>query len=278
VVEVELPGLPIATESRSKFALDCRQPVAGKRLHLLAIGVGSQEEKPLLQRVLQALRITMDEEGRFLPSAFASVQLHGILTGPHVTRRAITSQLHLIHKKIEHLKMSDTRAAVTPLEDLVLVYYQGSELIGNKDHYLNTGGGVPTEKELTRTGITVSELRDILRDMGGAPVLLLDVIRSIPEQRPVVEPPASDRLVRWDREAPRLGFLRSRLQQTSFTPEEARLIRQLEQATKEHRILSEVVNYLVQQFNRIKADRSLQLQFDKYVPDGLLDLVIALRQ
>src|SRR5262249_52388935 len=37
VVEVELPGLPIATESRSKFALDCRQPVAGKRLHLLAI-------------------------------------------------------------------------------------------------------------------------------------------------------------------------------------------------------------------------------------------------
>jgi WD40 repeat protein len=274
-IEIELP-VPIGSDSRTRFVLNCREPIEGKRLHLLAIGVGNQDEQPLLKRVLKALRITMDDKGDFLPSAFANVQVHGILAGPQVDRRAITSQLHLIGKKIEQLKANDVRASVKPLDDLVLVYYQGGELLTPGAHYLNTSSGAANDRQLARTGITISDLRKILHDMSGAPMLLLDVIRAVPPA-PEKEAPVTDRLVSWPREAPRIGVMRSRLlSKVNPTPEEDRLIQELEAALRKQNVLREVVDFLVQKFKAIAAENP-QLRFDKHVPDGLLDLVVALK-
>jgi WD40 repeat protein len=273
VVELELPGLALATGSAARFTLDCKAPVAGKRLHLLAIGPDNQEAKEFQEQVLQALGITTDPQGRFL-SAFANVLPHGVLTGPYVTRRAITSQLHLIQKKIDSLKQSDVRSKEPPLEDLVLVYYQGGELITAEDHYLNTASGGASAGQLTRNRITLTELRQIIQEMGGAPLLLLDVVRpAAPRAAPEA---AADRVISWPREAPRLCVLRCSLQPPRPLPPDARLLKELGEVLHRETILSRVANTLVGQFDQVKKQRGLPLRFDKHVPEGLGDLVLAL--
>jgi hypothetical protein len=221
-------------------------------------------------RLLQTLRITLDDKGDFLPSAFTVMQVHHIDGGSHTSREVIMSYLDQIAKSIEQLKTNDLRVSEKPGNDLVLIYFQGSEFLTVGGHYL--GAASQTEAEAARTGIPLDDLRTLLREMPGAPLLLLDIVSSQAnsgrDRTPLV-----DRLVSWPWEARRLGVLRVRHGPGNL-PAEASLLSVFERTTAQASRRREMVEAMAAEYKQLAQKYpAAQLRFDGYVPDSWLDIL-----
>ncbi|HJT77121.1 MAG TPA: hypothetical protein VJ739_07965, partial [Gemmataceae bacterium] len=166
---VSLVALGQDADSRCEFDVDCRQPVARQRLHLLVLSPGGKDADGLKAQVLRAVGARPDA-GRLRTPAFAEVRSYRPLVGAEVGLVRVYSELYAVRSAIERARVS------APMNDVVLIYYQGGETIDDRGNVFRTTGGagqaVPDD-----LGIPCDKLVDFLADTPGAHLLLLDVER-----------------------------------------------------------------------------------------------------
>ena len=187
LVQLSVPGLP--RESRQQaFHVGCQQPLRDQRLHLLLIGASADASRDeLLDNALETLQLKQfgiagaefssnrwvryetrpNDDGQ--RHVFREVFLYRPLTGNLVKNRIVGSQLFLIHKQIAQLHSS--RGKDQKANDVVVVYYAGSEQVRNDGHFHLTTG---VQNQLL-SGDTFSRF---VSNTQGAHLLLLDVNRS----------------------------------------------------------------------------------------------------
>jgi hypothetical protein len=273
-VEIVLPpGVASSQENRHAFEIDCIKPEQGQRLHVMIIAPTEQDEHKLQERVQKALRLTLDETGKLATPVFDSFIVHSVLTGYHVTRRAINTQLYLIQEHIKQLKNSDLRANVKPYNDVVVIYFQGGETITREDHFLNTQP-VPDDQQASRLGVTVDYLKEMMTNIPAASLLLLELTRTAPLKAMKVGPGA-DKLSQLP-DTVRIGVVRTVWSAKTATPQEARLIPVLEAAISQERLLGEVLRHLDKRYVKVEDKYPGIFNFNAQAA-GLLDLVVGVR-
>lgn len=265
-VSLELPaGLPGRADNRSEFSLDCKAPEQGQRLHLLIVGIGEREEGTLRERLVKALQLATEKKGS---KPFESFKIHGILTGRHVTRRTISTHLYLIKKAIEQQKSNDMRTAGKAMSDVVMVFYDGGEVLAGDDHYLKTMAG----QDDPRSRITVEDIRGMLKQTPGGQVFFLSVNRSAPATK---GSPAVDRVAKWD--DPHVGVVRTVWNGRAEAPAETQLTNELESALTNEKLFGQVVMHLRKQYDKAKQKYPTLLDFDAN-PAGLVELVVGVQK
>jgi WD40 repeat protein len=270
-IQVQLPdGMKDNAGNRLDFVVDCKEPMRGKRLHLLILGVGPQDEKLLEEQLMRALN---GNNASNIQAAFEQIKIHGILTGENVRRRMVMAYLRDIKNYIERQKQSELRAmAGSPHNDLIMVYYQGGEAI-DRERFLQTDAA-QTGRQVVQGGLSVKELNRILADTPGAQLMMLDVARAggrATAQRPErADAP----------ELRRVGLLSSSwLNPRADAPADARLTEGLEEAMSRGVVLRDVVSYLKNQFGpRVSSRYPNFYELETSVPPVLMDLVIGLPQ
>src|SRR5262249_32728871 len=220
-VEVQLPeGMKDNLNNRLQFAVDCKAPQRGQRLHLLVLGVGQQDEKQLEEQVMKALNGDNPDTPR---RVFESIKIHGILTGENLRRRKLEAYHRDIKLYIERQKKSELRAmAGNPLNDVIVYYYRGAEAI-DRGRFLQTDPG-QTPPQVVQAGLPFEEIQRMLADTPGARLVLLDVART--GGRTPTRPPET----RETADLRRVGVLSSSWLAQAETPSDASLTAGLEQA------------------------------------------------
>jgi WD40 repeat protein len=188
-VLVEVPGLKQEALTRRAFAVACSRPVPDQRWHVLMVGVGKQKPEELRKKVLEALQAQAVGEDRFRKQGVSVGFLYGPLTGPAATPDRIYTQLLLMKQNIVNNAGSHSG------NDVVLVYYQGTEAIQSDGHFFLTSLKGPN------SAIPCDELREQLDEMLGAEVLMLDVAGARGVNK------ALDRVASWPQD-PHVGVFR----------------------------------------------------------------------
>ncbi len=231
-VAVDVPSVSQQEQSRREFTLRCLAPVRKQRLHLLIVGVDVRDGERLARRFLDALAV--DEryrpaglQGEFVKNPpFEQCVLYRVLTG-EVERGKVEAQLVEINKEITRLK---NRTGW--LNDLVLIYYQGQDLVDNRQrHWLKTSRNlqfpnVPPEE----FAIPVDELPRV----PGAELLLVNATG-----------PAQSLLARGEKDDPGLGFIRYLCTDSAeASRSDPLLLRLLQEAMQKKSTLGEVKSYV----------------------------------
>src|SRR5262249_7023204 len=131
-----------------------------QRLHLLIVRAGDEDGTKLTQRVLDALQ----------PAKECLVQVHGPFTG-EIKRGQVLAELRRVKQQI------DLQARKGQLNNVVVVYYQGTEAINDMGHFFTTTPN-PSEANLRQQALTCDSLAAHFEEIVGAQVLLLDVNRA----------------------------------------------------------------------------------------------------
>ena len=137
VIQVVLRSLATAQSHDTEFAVDCDKPVTKRRVHLLAVSVdqGQDHSEELVESGIRALngqRIKSPSKSQpidFVSSAFGSGIVYGPLMAGQITPPRFYHQIQEIGTAIRSWNRSQ------PATDVVVVYYQGAELIDNKDGF-----------------------------------------------------------------------------------------------------------------------------------------------
>lgn len=191
---VDLPQLPKADGCGDTCIVRrCAKPSFGRRLHMVVVGVGARDGDNLQKTALRAIGAeeiaaagTARTKWRALP-IFEEVQPYAPLVGD-VEKSQIIKRLQDVAKQIRI--RSDSRD--TALSDVVLLCYQGKEVINDRGHFLWT-----SDSRSTNVHIRGLSCMDIVREFertGGAQVLLLDVERLDTSPRQVAQTFANTRL------------------------------------------------------------------------------------
>jgi WD40 repeat protein len=188
-VLVEVPGLKQEALTRRAFAVTCSRPVPDQRWHLLVVGVGKQKPEELREKVLASLQARAVGEDRFRKLGVSEGYLYGPLTGPHATPDKIYRQLLLMKSRIARYAGSHSG------NDVVMVYYQGSEEIQSDGHFFLTSLKGPN------SAIPCDELREQLDEILGVELLMLDVAGARRVNK------ALDRVASWPQD-PHVGVFR----------------------------------------------------------------------
>jgi hypothetical protein len=273
-VEVVLPeGLVNSRDNPNSFEIDCAKPEGGQRLHALIIAPNEQDEQKLWERVQRGLHLRLSPEGEIERPVFQNFRMQAVLTGYRVTEQTVHTQLYLIREQIKRQKNSDLRPNVKPLNDVVVVYFQGGESITPAEHLLSTR---PTSEEArgARRGVTVEYLRKTLGDMPAASLLLLDTTRST---SPALAKggQVQDEVMQWPEWA-RVGVIRTAWGARTAAPPEARLIPALESALTRERLLGEVLKYLSKEYETVSKKYPTVFEFNAQAA-RLMDLVVGVR-
>jgi WD40 repeat protein len=186
-VELTIPGLPQEASNRSDFHVTCERPQHGQRIHFLIVGVGVKDEQKLTDEGLAALRAKLNRDGQYTAPAFEQVRLYGPLTD-YVSAEQVYTQLCLIQKTI------DVLASQGSANDVVWVYYKGSESIGKEGHYFLTSVS-HYDKDLQRSAVSCEGLAGFFSDTLGAQLLSLDV-NEAPSRERLASGEAPDRVVK----------------------------------------------------------------------------------
>jgi WD40 repeat protein len=169
-VLVELPGLKQDANNRQEFSVACQKP-ENTRVHLLIVGVGEQNEKELIDRVLLALHAEQIDlqRKRFKTPTFSEGRLYPPLTG-YVRPGQVLTELRRIKDEIDLLAKGGATS------DVMMVFYQGGVAQQGNDHYFLTSVSqhIP---ELRRSGINRDSLVNCLGDTLGAQLVLMEVNR-----------------------------------------------------------------------------------------------------
>lgn len=247
--------------------VDCAKPVGRQRLHVLALGARSRSDQARKQ-ILQAIGSRPVEEGMQAP-AFAEVHVSTPQTGVRLDRYFLFEQLVLLREQIRDRQMTSLRSRDVPMNDVLMIYYEGGEAVNDKGNFFETDAAVGTAK---RFGMPCDELVEFLADIPGAHVLLLDVERTA---RPSGDRPR-DKIARWKDDYPEaeahVVVLRCARRGPATRPGEIRLMPMLQKAIPEAGRLNRVVS-LVGEVVATSAERD-PLLFTYYLPTELADLMI----
>jgi hypothetical protein len=181
-IEFRLNGAPLDINHQPELTLACKKPERTRRLHLWVIGIGVDDADALTQRAIQALggRDYNKNERTFTTPAFSSASVYGP-DCPSLHPNRLFGRLYAIREAV--------KLRPRPSEDLVVIFYQGGEVIETKSPSASGEGvgdpGEPCLRLRPATGmetdlteediIRVSEIRKRLRETRGAKLLILDV-------------------------------------------------------------------------------------------------------
>lgn len=191
---VDLPDLPKA-DGRGDACIvrRCANPSIGRRLHLVVVGIDARDGEVLQKTALNAIGAeeinpgsTSRSKWRALP-IFEDVQSYAPLVGD-VEKSQIIKRLQDVARQIR-IRAESREAA---LSDVVLLCYQGKEVINDRGHFLWTSDSRPTNVHLR--GLSCGEIIREFDRTGGAQVLLLDVERLDSSPRPAAQTFSSTRL------------------------------------------------------------------------------------
>jgi WD40 repeat protein len=156
--------------SRNTFKLECATPATQQRLHLLVVGVNVADGAALANRVLDTLGASERPnglQGEFKTAAFEKSILYRVLIG-EVERGKVEAQLMEINKEIRRLHTQSKW-----LNDVILVYYQGEDVVKDGERWLKTSRNVQYPDVDAET--YAIPCRSLPRE-AGTPLLLLNVI------------------------------------------------------------------------------------------------------
>jgi WD40 repeat protein len=245
-VQLAFPCLQLEEDAARGFEVGCARPARDQRLHLLVVTPGLREPTALTDRLLKALQARDIKGTRFTTPAFREGRLYGPLPWD-IQRREIESTLRYIKDTIGR-----TRG---PFNEVVLVYFQGSEGIEGGRPYLLTEESRQRGR-LKETALDGNRVREILSDVTGAKLLLLDV-----------RPEGKDVVAR-DRPVPHVGYLRYLWLGDRNPREEQRLVYALEVCLGRASLLREVSGLLRGWSNSLGRVANL----DQKYPTGLQEL------
>lgn len=265
-IELLLPEVPWNDDNRPRVRVaECAQPRQGPWLHLLLLGGGETDEERLLAGVLKGLRAER-HEGHYRTPVFDQVVPHVLTSATaDITEQAVRTQCRLIQLALRR------RAQQGYPNDVVLVYYQGGEIVGGKKHLLFPGEG---QAPATADGsaIRLEVLAEFFQENPGAQLLFLDVLRPGPAL------PADDQVPQWPHQ-PRLahvGVFRCAWAAGAGPPpaQELRLRQALEDALPRASRLKDVEDGLRSRFEQVGRKHPQALEFYPYLHDFLKDVVV----
>jgi WD40 repeat protein len=175
---VEIGSSEVKAE-KAVFSVACSRPACNQRLHLLVVAPGRRDEAKVTDEVLTAFQAHHAEGDRFDTAAFGQ----GRLYGPVIK----LAQREEVFDALENMKSSICGGA-DDLNDVIVVFFHGEQLVTDDEHYLLTGETQrllphlkPGEKldpsrldKLKETALTCDKFRELLADMHGAKLVLLD--------------------------------------------------------------------------------------------------------
>ena len=178
-IDIHLPDLPVRDRADSHFHVRvCDAPQADQRLHLLVVGLGDHDAKAVKANAIAAIGATADPKRPDVLTAprFAEVAVYGPLVG-HVNRGVVNTQLALIQHAI---RVRRSVASAAPIDEVVMVYYQGAEYADDAGYFLMTDDSTNyrTVRRQREVGIGEDDLAGFFSQTFGAQLLLLDVSRT----------------------------------------------------------------------------------------------------
>ncbi len=210
-IEVRLPAaLKLDTDSPVGLKLACDRPEQKQRLHLVIVAPGNREGAELTKSVLSAFLAFNIKKERFQTPAFEEGILHGPLR-PDITREGVESFLARLMRRV--------RPSREGLNDVVVVFFSGEEVVQDKKLYLHTQESRKLGN-IKESAIDCDRLREMLGDMKGAKLLLLDV-RAKAGSR-------ADAAAEEEAESNHLGFYRYVWLGGADAPAKARLVHALQ--------------------------------------------------
>jgi hypothetical protein len=145
-VSLDVPSVGQQQLSRREFTLRCVAPERKQRLHVLVVGIDEKDREGLKQRVFDALAVDPQRrpagwQGKFEKDPpFETCVLHGVLTG-YVKKSNVEAQLVEINKEITRLHQRSGW-----LNDLVVIYYQGVDVVKQNEIWLMTSENLQFRK------------------------------------------------------------------------------------------------------------------------------------
>jgi WD40 repeat protein len=184
-VQIDAPGEEAGNPC--DFLVDCRQPVKKQRLHLLVVSPQEQNADELNRQVLRAVQARETKDGRLEAPAFAEVRQYPSLIGAHVYPESIYTRLADIKRTIL------AASGPAPMNDVVMIYYQGDERGISSRALDDPGAGLPDE-----LGGSDAWLVEVLSRTPGAHIMWLDEERRVATgaARPGTKPVALSHLDR----------------------------------------------------------------------------------
>jgi hypothetical protein len=179
-IAIRLPDLKDDEASSVDFSVDSVNPQLEQRLHVVIVGVGvpPEEQESLLDQFAAAMEVPADGwQGRsFKSGAFPMGRVYSVWTGDDLDDTNVFGSLHRIGESIRQLNQED------PQNDVVMLYYQGGELVEQPQEFFLTmqpvDDQVLTPEMLRRRHLSSLDLTKVISRMQGAQVLLLDVART----------------------------------------------------------------------------------------------------
>lgn len=203
-IDLRLDDKPLDNLGENRLLVSCQRVEPDWRLHLLVIGIGVADEQELRQNALQALngRDFNAEDRTFKTPAFPAAKLYGPL-GPVVYRPNLYGRLRQVQRAIA--------MGSRPSNEIVIVYYQGGEVVEKEGPCLRLRPGDSREEADI---FPLSDIRKELTKTRGAKLFLLDVTRAT-ERSPLILSQAA----RWIEDESPYGLLRLSWEEKPAPPE-----------------------------------------------------------
>ncbi len=274
LINVRLPSPQIVPEAGSHRGLlvDCRAPLPPRGFaHLFILSQEQADDDAVRRQVLASLRATPQGKDRFtMPGFTEGGQVYGPLLGEELTLPRLNLQLNRIRQQLRR------RAQSGSADDVVMIYFRGTETLAGRDHLLQTGPAGAAAPALP-PGVSFSYLADFFAKNQGAQLWLLDVTHPPPADAVAAAAAAGADAVAGSRE-PNLAVWRY----TWTGPPQnqapgARLITNLREALARAQNLGEIRELLGVKFTRPPGEKlpwesllfSKKLLYDFYLAPGL---------
>ena len=273
LIQVVLPTLATAVSHRQQFYVDCQNPIVNRRVHLLALSVdqGSDQANELVDSGIRALNGQRSEnstESRVVQfeSSMGTGFVYTPLMAGQITRQKVMRQIRAISSSVRAWNQKQ------PATDVVVVYYQGAEMIDHQSGFYlttlptsdtKTADAIRHPVHLRHSSVSSEMLNRLVETNPGAYLLLLDVTRAESEERTAKRD--------WPNDS-KAAMLRYAWFSNNSTPETATLIFGLKKVVPEAHELGHLESALRANQTALSAQYPKSLAFDGHLPDILRSL------
>ena len=264
-VELKLSGT-VAASDRLPVSINCLKPNLKQRLHMLVIGIGAQDKLALKRLAIQAvngeLASTRSNERVFKTPAFTTGRVYGPLCD-EFTKMHVMAQISLI---CEQIRLRNNSGEAPDGSEVVLIYYQGGEWLGDDKASLLIRRG--RDRQYVE-GVTVDELVRPFVNTRGAKLLLLDVASAGPFRHEEL----------WSRDVSHVGLMRflwlsSANEEQPVIPDELRLLKVVKDILPRSITLGQATSEIAGRYSRLRSKYPNHFVFeDEPLPDPFSDLL-----
>ncbi|WP_406695965.1 hypothetical protein V5E97_33730 [Singulisphaera sp. Ch08] len=264
-VELKLSGVAVAADSLP-LSVACLAPNQKQRLHMLVIGIGAQDKPALKKLAVQAVNgefvSDRKDERVFKTPAFSSGRVYGPLSN-EFTKMHVMAQISLI---CEQIRLKSNAASAPNGSEVVLIYYQGGEWIGENQTSLLIRRG---RDKNSVDGVTIDELVRPFVNTRGAKLLLLDVATMGPLRN---EEP-------WSRDVAHVGLMRflwlaANNEERPAIPDDLRLLRLFKEVLPSTVTLGQATTEISGRYSRLHTKYPNRFIFENHpLPDPFSELL-----